>query len=63
MTIGGAIASVSRASSTLRMKSTTVISTTSRSWLSRFSVSVTTVAKSSVSEVTRLTILPDGDSS
>ncbi len=30
----------------------------SSTWLSRLSVSVTTVAKSSVSEVTRVTILP-----
>ena len=35
----------------------------SRNWLSRLRVSVTTVAKLSVSEVTRLTIFPDENSS
>ncbi len=42
------------------MNNTTVMMPTSRIWLSRFMVSVTTLAKSSVSDVTRETILPEG---
>ena len=56
----GVIESATNASVTLREKSTAVMPITSRIWLSRFIVSVTTFEKSSESEVTRLTILPDG---
>ena len=39
--------------------STTLMTQTKTSWLSRSTVSVTTVAKSCVSEVTRLTMRPE----
>ncbi len=59
----GTTSSVSRASSTLRTNSSTVTNATISTWLIRSMVRVETVAKSSVSEVTRLTIRPDGVSS
>ncbi len=59
----GVSARVSNARLTSRANSSPVMTPTRSSWLSRFSVRVTTLAKSSVSEVTRLTILPEGFSS
>ena len=43
-----------------RKNNSTMMKPTSSTWLTRLTVRVTTVAKSSVSEVTRLTILPEG---
>ncbi len=60
MTKNGVIARAMNASVTFRENSTIVIPTTSRIWLRRFIVRVTTFEKSSESEVTRLTILPEG---
>ncbi len=62
-TMIGVIASVRSASPTSRWNSSAVTKTSNSTWLSRFITSVTTVAKSSVSEVIRLTTLPDGVSS
>jgi len=59
----GAIASSSSVSVTLMRTSHTVRNTTKSTWLNRFVVSVTTSARSCVSDVMRLTILPEGCSS
>ena len=56
----GVIEIATKARVTFRVKSRTVMISTSRIWLSRFIVSVTTFEKSSESEVTRLTIRPEG---
>ena len=61
--INGAMAGAMSASRASIKKSTPKMITTSSTWLIRLRVSVTTLAKSWVSEVTRLTILPVGYSS
>jgi hypothetical protein len=62
-TINGAMAAAINANRVLMKKSTAKITATSSTWLIKLSVSVTTLAKSCVSEVTRLTTLPVGYSS
>ena len=62
-TINGAISIASSASRQLTHSNTPAMITTSSSWLSRSITRVTTVEKSCVSDVTRLTILPDENSS
>ncbi len=59
----GVSASSSNVSGTLMRNRTKVRIITSRIWLSKLVVSVTTSERSWVSEVTRLTILPEGNSS
>ena len=62
MTTGAMVSAISASRRSIKTSSPTMIVTIS-TWLIRLRVNVTTLEKSCVSDVTRLTILPDENSS